>query len=135
MRVKTLTLITGLLGISGVALGAFGAHALKTHLATTGHTGTWETAVLYHLIHTAALFALISSYKNNIHATSQRLSNATAWCWISGITLFSGSLYFLSLGGPRWLGPITPLGGLALILGWGCVLAQGLKSSKVSENP
>jgi uncharacterized membrane protein YgdD (TMEM256/DUF423 family) len=95
----------GLLGFTGVALGAFGAHALKDTLAAHGTTSAWQTAVLYHLLHAVALAAL----------------PRWPWvsrCWIAGVVLFSGSLYWLSLGGPKFLGPVTPLGGLALLFGW-----------------
>jgi uncharacterized membrane protein YgdD (TMEM256/DUF423 family) len=98
----------GLLGFAGVALGAFGAHALKDMLATNGMAAAWQTAVLYHLIHAVALLAVPGS----------------RWigrCWIAGVVLFSGSLYWLSLGGPKFLGPLTPLGGLAFLVGWAWV--------------
>ena len=107
----------GLLGFTGVALGAFGAHALKETLATNGTTSTWQTAVLYHLVHAVALVAL----------------PGWAWvgqCWIAGVLLFSGSLYWLALGGPRFLGPVTPLGGLALLLGWALLAWHAFKSPK-----
>ena len=104
-----------LLGFTGVALGAFGAHALKETLAANGTTTTWQTAVLYHLIHAVALVAL----------------PGWPWvgrCWIAGVLLFSGSLYWLALGGPKFLGPVTPLGGLALLLGWALLAWRALKS-------
>lgn len=97
-------------GAFAVILGAFGAHALRDTLASTGHIETWHTAVLYHLVHSVAAFAIASG--------DSRKSRTAAWLWIVGIVLFSGSLYCLALGGPRWLGPVTPLGGVALILGW-----------------
>jgi uncharacterized membrane protein YgdD (TMEM256/DUF423 family) len=108
----------GLLGFTGVALGAFGAHALKDTLAANGMTSTWQTAVLYHLIHAVALLAF------------------TGWtwvgrCWIAGILLFSGSLYALALGGPKFLGPITPLGGAAFLAGWALVTWKAFKLPKV----
>jgi uncharacterized membrane protein YgdD (TMEM256/DUF423 family) len=104
----------GLLGFTGVALGAFGAHALKETLAANGTTSAWQTAVLYHLIHATALLAL------------PRWPWASR-CWIAGVVLFSGSLYWLSLGGPKFLGPITPLGGVALLLGWTLVAWNALR--------
>ncbi len=104
--------ITAILGFLGVACGAFGAHALKVTLANSGHTTTWQTAVLYHLLHSVALLATLG-------ASVQRPSLRRAQlCWTIGVVLFSGSLYFLALGGPRWFGPITPLGGLFLLAGW-----------------
>lgn len=127
MSNRTLMLVTGILGTSGVALGAFGAHALKIRLETTSHTETWGTAVFYHLIHTVAILAVAMAINQASPATKSRLLTKAATSWLIGIVLFSGSLYFLSLGGPRWLGPITPIGGLALLIGWGCVLVSGLK--------
>lgn len=113
---RWITLAAGLLGLSGVALGAFGAHGLKDTLAAGGHTGTWQTAVLYHLIHSVALLAL-AGWRDSHAGPSAK----AAACWVTGVALFSGSLYWLALGGPRLLGPITPLGGVALLMGWGLV--------------
>jgi len=106
-----LLLSAGLLGLTGVALGAFGAHGLKTTLETTGGLENWKTAVLYQLMHAVALLALASR-----HETAGR---GTGWCWLTGVVLFSGSLYALALGVPaKFIWPVTPLGGLALLLGW-----------------
>lgn len=112
----------GLLGASGVALGAFGAHGLKARLGAS--LSVWETAVQYHLIH--ALFCLALALALRLGAPpGLRLPG---WLAVAGVILFSGSLYALALGGPRWLGPITPLGGLAFIAAWGLVLVQGLRA-------
>lgn len=81
---------------------------------------TWETAVLYHLIHTVAALAVVVGCTNQNAAAQRRFSRAAA-CWLLGVLMFSGSLYLLALGGPRWLGPITPLGGLAFMAGWACL--------------
>ncbi len=105
--------LAGFFGITGVGLGAFGAHGLETLLAERGMTKTWETAVLYQLVHTVAILAVGAARPGN---------RAPVLCWALGIILFSGSLYLLALGGPGFLGPITPLGGLLLIAGWGFVL-------------
>ncbi len=102
-------LAAGILGFAGVALGAFGAHTLKDLLAEHGMTQAWETAVLYHLLHSVALLA-IANWTGG--------TRGVAGCWIAGIVLFSGSLYWLALGGPKFLGPVTPLGGLFLLAGW-----------------
>jgi uncharacterized membrane protein YgdD (TMEM256/DUF423 family) len=103
----------GLLGFVGVALGAFGAHALKATLETHGSLETWRTAVLYQLVHAVALLALALGRG----AAGTNLL-PIAWCWLIGVVLFSGSLYALALGGPRFLGPVTPIGGLCLLAGW-----------------
>lgn len=119
--------LTGLFGAAGVALGAFGAHALKAELAASGHAETWRTAVFYHLIHTVALLALALFRERAEGGGKSRALGAAAVLWSAGILFFSGSLYALSLGGPRWLGPVTPLGGLLLLAGWCCVMVGGSK--------
>jgi len=111
-------------GVLGVVFGAFGAHALKSGLEERGMVDAWDTAVKYHLVHTVALLALgalADARFDRGGAASGLRSKLVGWaagCWVAGITLFSGSLYLLALDGPRWLGPVTPLGGLALIAGW-----------------
>jgi uncharacterized membrane protein YgdD (TMEM256/DUF423 family) len=104
--------IASILGASAVVFGAFGAHALKARLEPASLT-TWSTAVEYHLIHALALLALAL-----FGSATGRSIDLAASAFAAGILLFSGSLYWLALGGPRWLGPITPLGGLCLIAGW-----------------
>ena len=106
--------IAALSAAVAIALGAFGAHALKESLAANGMTETWKTAVLYHLTHSLALFAL--ALRSGGVGKGPALWSARLWC--AGILLFSGSLYGLALGGPSILGPITPLGGLSFIAGW-----------------
>eukprot|EP00658_Telonema_sp_P-2_P025399 TRINITY_DN20226_c0_g1_i7.p3 TRINITY_DN20226_c0_g1~~TRINITY_DN20226_c0_g1_i7.p3 ORF type:complete len:129 (-),score=18.13 TRINITY_DN20226_c0_g1_i7:284-670(-) len=107
-------LLAAIGGASGVTLGAFGAHALKESLVARGSTKTWETAVQYHLLHSVAMLGL-AAIRTNQDSAALRGSTLS---WTLGVGLFSGSLYGLALGGPRWLGPITPLGGLLLIAGW-----------------
>jgi uncharacterized membrane protein YgdD (TMEM256/DUF423 family) len=107
----TLAILAGLAGAAGVALGAFGAHALAAKLDASALT-TWETGVRYHLVHALAL--LLAAYL----ADRGPLYAAAGFLFAAGIVLFSGSLYGLALGGPRWLGPVTPLGGVSFILGW-----------------
>jgi uncharacterized membrane protein YgdD (TMEM256/DUF423 family) len=107
----------GILGFSGVALGAFGAHALAPALSGRGMVLVWETASRYHLLHSAAVFAGAVW----LHVGAAAVARQILWairCWTAGIVLFSGSLYWLALGGPKWLGPVTPLGGISLMLGW-----------------
>jgi uncharacterized membrane protein YgdD (TMEM256/DUF423 family) len=125
MKSQSLLLTAGMLGLTGVALGAFGAHALRERLALEGTRSAWDTAVHYHLLHAAVVFGAAIWARNGSSPIARRLAWA-AWCWSAGVILFSGSLYLLALGGPRWLGPITPLGGVALLAGWGCVFAAGL---------
>ena len=111
--------ITGILGALGVALGAFGAHALKADLEEAGLMDTWRTAVLYHLVHTATLLAI------SLAKADLRFEKAILYCWTGGILLFSGSLYGLCLTGWSFLGPITPFGGLLFISGWGLLIIGG----------
>jgi uncharacterized membrane protein YgdD (TMEM256/DUF423 family) len=92
-----------------VALGAFGAHALKTSLEASGMLDAWNKAVLYHLVHAVALVALALSGAGN---------RAIYFFLAAGIVLFSGSLYTIALSNVRWLGAITPLGGLCFLAGW-----------------
>jgi len=129
---RIFTLIAGILGLSGVALGAFGAHALKAKLAVSGQTPVWDTAVLYHLIHTVGILVVSRALESERLPGKHRYLSVAALFWTTGVVLFSGSLYALALGGPHWLGPITPLGGLAFLIGWGCVLANGLTATTPS---
>ena len=109
--------IAGWLGAAGVAFGALGAHALKPLLSPEA-LGVFQTGVNYHLLHTLALLAIGLQ-----HNSSKHLLLASK-LWFAGIVLFSGSLYFLAirslvgLEGLKWIGIITPLGGLCFIAGW-----------------
>jgi uncharacterized membrane protein YgdD (TMEM256/DUF423 family) len=78
----------------------------------------WATAVQFHLIHALALLALAGWLRPAPTGVAARRSIWAVRCWLAGTVLFSGSLYLLALGGPRWLGPVTPLGGLCLLAGW-----------------
>jgi uncharacterized membrane protein YgdD (TMEM256/DUF423 family) len=121
MFMRTMKTAAGILGLTGVALGAFGAHALKGRLADHGMTDTWATAVQYHLVHAAALLALTAICSSGSKERCSRKLSVTAGSWIIGVILFSGSLYVMASGGPRWLGPVTPLGGMFLLVGWACL--------------
>src|SRR5471032_199529 len=116
-------LISGVFGFTGVFMGAFGAHVLKATLQTRGTHDIWETAFFYQLIHATTLLGVVAWGGPAAPHANPPVRNWLAWaahCWSLGILLFSGSLYTLALGGPpRVLGPITPLGGLALLAGWG----------------
>jgi uncharacterized membrane protein YgdD (TMEM256/DUF423 family) len=112
----------GVLGATGVVLGALGAHALKGALLAAGTRDVWETAVTFQLVHAAALLGF-AGWLRDPAALPQRCAVWAVRLLVAGTVLFSGSLYGLAFGGPRWLGPATPLGGLALIAGW--VLAAG----------
>jgi uncharacterized membrane protein YgdD (TMEM256/DUF423 family) len=109
---KTLAVAGALIALATV-LGAFGAHALKAHLAQDKLV-VYETAVRYHFLHALGLLA-IGVLLRSVDGELLRWSAALV---LIGIVLFSGSLYLLTFGAPRFVGVITPLGGLALIAGW-----------------
>lgn len=110
---STLFRIAAGLGFLAVGLGAFGAHALKATLETHDTSEVWKTAVLYHFVHALALLVL---------ATLPAVSRAASILFVAGIVIFSGSLYLLALTNLKWLGAITPLGGLCLLAGWICLV-------------
>lgn len=102
----------------GVALGAFGAHGLQDRLAALDTADTFETGVRYHLIHALALLAVSWATTR----WSGGAVTAAGWLFVVGILLFSGSLYVLAISGVRWLGAITPFGGLAFLAGWAALV-------------
>ena len=101
--------VAGILGALAVALGAFGAHGLKARIDDPHLLEVWETAARYHLIHAVALMGVAA------HPASPVWSGRL---FVAGIFIFSGSLYLMTLTGQRWLGAITPIGGVCLIAGW-----------------
>jgi len=102
-------IVAGALGFSGVLLGAFGAHMLRDHLDHLGTMQFWQTGVLYHLIH-AVVLLVISNWKP--------VPRLAFYLILAGIIIFGGSLYLLALTYVKWIGAITPLGGLGLLFGW-----------------
>ena len=108
----------------GVVAGAFGAHALASQLDAKS-LQTFETAVRYHLIHGLGLLAVGILVRTGVGAPAG-LAGALM---TAGIVLFSGSLYWLAVGGPSWLGPVTPLGGLCLIAAWGCLFVALVRAA------
>ena len=110
-------IFAGVFAALAVALGAFGAHALNERLVASGMLEVWQTAVEYQMWHALALLGL-GVWVRLEPAVCCCLRRAIAILWVAGIVLFSGSLYALALGAPKWLGPVTPLGGLCFILGW-----------------
>lgn len=107
----------------GIAAGAFGAHALRSRIAPD-LLAVYETGVRYQLVHALALLLVA------VAAARWPAGGWTApgWLFAAGTVLFSGSLYALSLSGVRWLGAITPLGGLCFLAGWALLLRAGLRS-------
>jgi uncharacterized membrane protein YgdD (TMEM256/DUF423 family) len=116
--IKFFLLFSSLNGALAVILGAFGAHGLKNKISPALFAA-FQTGTHYHLFHVLALLGLSLLILRLV--TVQLALWATGFCWILGVTLFSGSLYGLALGGPSWLGPITPIGGSLLIIGWVCL--------------
>jgi uncharacterized membrane protein YgdD (TMEM256/DUF423 family) len=108
-------------GFTGVALGAFAAHALKARLGTE-MLAVFETGVRYQMYHALALFAAAWGYAR----WPGKVLAAAGWLFIAGILVFSGSLYLLAITGAKSLGMVTPLGGLAFLAGWLC-LAWGAR--------
>lgn len=120
MNARTVLAMAGLAGALGVGLGAFGAHLLAARLAPAD-LAIFETAARYQMFHAVALLGLAAWIERH---PAPRLSWA-ARAFGSGILVFSGSLYALVLTGHRWLGAVTPVGGVALIAGWILVMAEG----------
>ncbi len=117
-------------GASGVALGAFGAHGLASRLAPSD-LSSWETAVLYQLLHALLLLQVGAMIRDR----QSRALQFSGFSLLIGIVLFSGSLYVLALGGPRLLGPVTPIGGVAFILGWLAIAVSLLRPEDPPEPP
>lgn len=109
-------LLGGILGGLSVMLGAFGAHSLKAVL-TEKSLATFHTATQYQFFHSLAL-VLVGLLAHQLGEGNNSKVIKAGWFFLTGIVLFSGSLYWLALGGPRVLGPITPLGGLSFMIGW-----------------
>jgi uncharacterized membrane protein YgdD (TMEM256/DUF423 family) len=107
-------------GLTGVVMGALGAHGLAGQLSESG-LDIWDTAVLYHLTHALALVVVGVRLSQTVPPPWPVV--LAGWGFGVGILLFSGSLYVLALGGPPVFGPLTPLGGLALCAGWVALLA------------
>ena len=120
---NTFLLVGSLVGFLGVAAGAFGAHGLRSRLSPD-MLAVFETAVRYQMYH---VFALLITAVVMGRVGDARLLTIAGWSFITGIVLFSGSLYALALSGMRWLGAVTPLGGLAFLAGWTCLLLGMLR--------
>jgi uncharacterized membrane protein YgdD (TMEM256/DUF423 family) len=115
--------IAAILGGLSVAFGAFGAHALKERLSDRA-LEIFETATRYQMYHALALLLVVVLLSQT--EIGQVWLNAAGVGFIAGILIFSGSLYALSFSGIKWLGAITPLGGVAFIVGWGCLAIAAL---------
>jgi uncharacterized membrane protein YgdD (TMEM256/DUF423 family) len=111
-----------LFALLGVALGAFGAHALRSSLAPSD-LATFETGVRYQLYHSLALLATAWAFSRWGPGTV----TVAGWLFVAGILVFSGSLYVLVLTGQRWMGAITPIGGLCFLAAWALLAWTALK--------
>jgi uncharacterized membrane protein YgdD (TMEM256/DUF423 family) len=105
---RFITVGAALAGVA-VALGAFGAHALKGHIDAQA-LGWWQTAVQFQMWHALAILG--------VGFSGSRQAQLAAWLFAAGTIVFSGTLYALALGAPHWFGAVTPIGGLSLICGW-----------------
>ncbi len=110
---RTFTAVAALFGFLGVALGAFGAHALRASLDPRD-LEIFETAVRYQLVHAVALLGVAWAWTR----WPGTATVTAGWLFVAGILIFSGSLYALVLTGQRWMGAITPVGGVAFLAGW-----------------
>src|ERR1700679_2814634 len=114
------TRLSALMGFLAVALGAFGAHSIKTLLAQNGTEAIWEKAAFYHFIHAVMLFVI---------AGRKPFVAGAWWSFLAGIVIFSGSLYLLAVTNEKWLGAITPIGGLSFLTGWAWLSLSPRKST------
>lgn len=120
--VRTFWVLGTIFGFLAVAAGAFGAHALRERLPESG-LATFETAARYQMYHALALLAAAWAVERWGGSAV-----AAGWSFVAGIAIFSGSLYLLSLTGVRWLGAITPLGGVAFLVGWALLAWSGWRA-------
>lgn len=120
--------LSGIFGATAVGLGAFGAHGLRPWLEANAddpaqRLGWWETAAHYHLAHAVAI-AICAWLVTRGAAIAPKIAG---FAFALGILLFSGTLYAMALGAPRILGAVTPLGGLAMIVGWTALALSALR--------
>ncbi|MFQ3235629.1 MAG: uncharacterized membrane protein YgdD (TMEM256/DUF423 family) [Paraglaciecola sp.] len=121
---KTFLTLGACSAMLGVILGAFAAHGLKDKLSES-LMSAFQTGVHYQLYHSLAIILTVILYRQ----TPAPMLLWSASFMLAGIVLFSGSLYLLALSGIKWIGPITPLGGLCFIVGWSLLLVASLKGS------
>ena len=118
-------ILSGLLGLSAVALGAFGAHGLQSRLGllpdAVKRLDWWNTAAHYHLTHALAL--AVAAWL--VHRGAGTSALVAGWSFVGGVALFSGSLYMMAVTGQTKLGVITPFGGLLFLVGWGAIMVAG----------
>jgi len=118
-------ILAGLLGFLGVLAGTFGAHGLKGRIEPA-MIETFEVGVRYHLVHAVALLVVALMAQQKISACMK----VAGWGFTIGIIIFSGTLYLLAVTGMKWLGAITPLGGVGFMVGWIALLVAGVREKK-----
>jgi uncharacterized membrane protein YgdD (TMEM256/DUF423 family) len=124
---RVFVILAGVYGVLGVGLGAFGAHGLRQVFARADDPARrlawWETATQYHLVHALALAvaAWLAGRATDVAPTVAGLAFA------AGTLVFSGSLYVMAITGVRWLGAVTPVGGVLFLVGWAAVAWTGFK--------
>ncbi len=131
MSGSTLLRLGAVLGFLSVACGAFAAHGLKEHLDERG-LALFETAARYQMYHALALVAVGLLARGS---RSGRALCVAGWSFLAGILLFSGSLYALALSGVRWLGAITPFGGVLFLVGWAALAVHRPGPDKAARDP
>ena len=121
---KTGILLGSFFSLMTIVLGAFGAHALKEQLSEYGQS-IYEKAVLYQMFHSLSIFivAILNQYLDSVNLA------LVVWLFSIGIILFSGSLYLLAITQIKWLGAITPIGGVLFIIGWGFLFFKILSTN------
>ena len=117
---RRLVVVGAVLGGLAVVLGAFGAHAVKARIDAEA-LGWWQTAVQYQMWHALAILGLGLSAKE--------WARLPGWLFTAGTVVFASTLYAMALGAPRWLGAVTPIGGLLMIAGWGVLALRAARSS------
>ena len=124
---RVFLILCGLLGVTAVALGAFGAHGLETRLQALPDGAKrlewWSTAAHYHLVHALALALGAWLVERGAGAAG----HVAGWCFVAGVVLFSGSLYLMTVTGQTKLGAITPIGGVLFMVGWAAVAVAGYR--------
>jgi uncharacterized membrane protein YgdD (TMEM256/DUF423 family) len=119
---QTWVALGSLLMLLGVAAGAFAAHGLKAHLSAD-NLDIWQTGARYHIYHALALFAVAFAATR----WQSSLISTAGWLFVAGVAVFAGSLYLLAVTNVKWLGAITPIGGLCFLAGWACLALGALR--------
>lgn len=117
---RALVAAGAVLGLLAVALGAFGAHAIRDHISAD-RMAIYQTGVQYHLAHALAIL-LVAQMADRLN------TRAVGWLWVAGVVIFSGSLYTLAITGIRVLGAITPIGGVCFLVGWALLAARAIRA-------